>query len=161
MLGHVHSHIYGTRFIALRLFTVYGPAQRPDLAIHKFTKAILQEEPIPVYGDGSSSRDYTYVDDIVNGILAAMHYDRSLFEIINLGNNDPVSLSSLIGMIEKVMGKKAFIKTLPDQPGDVHQTFADISKAKRLLNYEPQVQLEEGLQRFYNWFLENKEIVLA
>lgn len=160
MLGHVHSHLYGTRFIALRFFTVYGPSQRPDLAIHKFTKAMLKGEPIPVYGDGSSSRDYTYIDDIVNGITAAMQYDKSLFEIINLGNNKPVSLSMLISLLEKVTGIKAVIESLPDQPGDVPQTFADIEKAGRLLGYRPQVPLEEGLQRFYHWFRENEDILL-
>lgn len=159
MLGHVYSKLFGIRFIALRFFTVYGPSQRPDLAIHKFTKAILKDKPITMYGDGSTSRDYTYVDDIVQGILAAVHYEKSDFEIINLGNNYPVKLSDLITAMEEVMGKKAKIEHLPEQPGDVPKTFADISKAKALLGYEPRTQLKEGLKKFYKWFTDNEELL--
>lgn len=160
MMGHVYSKLNQARFIALRFFTVYGPSQRPDLAIHKFTKALLQDEQIPVYGDGSSSRDYTYVDDITAGITAAMEYDQSLFEIINLGNNHAVSLLELIRALEKVTGKKAQLEYFTEQPGDVPRTFADISKAGRLLGYQPQISLPEGLQRFYGWFRANEEIIL-
>ncbi len=159
MLGHVYSKLYGIRFIALRFFTVYGPAQRPDLAIHKFTKAILNDEPITMYGDGTTSRDYTYVDDIVQGIIAATKYDLSDFEIINLGNNYTVSLKELIKAIEDVTGKEAVIKQLPEQPGDVPKTFADITKAEKLLGYNPQTKLKDGLEKFYQWFILNKEVV--
>lgn len=160
MAGHVFSSLYGIRFIALRFFTVYGPSQRPDLAIHKFVKAILTEQPITMYGDGSTSRDYTYVDDIVQGVLAAIKYDQSLFEIINLGNNYAISLKDLIQNIEEVVGKKSAILQQPEQAGDVPRTFADISKAKKLLNYQPTTQLKDGLQNFYDWFLKNKELLL-
>lgn len=160
MLGHVYSKLFGIRFIALRLFTVYGPSQRPDLAIHKFIKAMLKNEPITMYGDGSTSRDYTYVDDIVNGIISATHYDRSNFEIINLGNNYTVSLKELIIILEEITGRKALIEQYPDQPGDVSKTFADISKAKELLGYDPQTDFKLGVKNFYEWFLENKELLL-
>jgi UDP-glucuronate 4-epimerase len=160
MLGHVYSKLFGLRFIALRFFTVYGPAQRPDLAIHKFTKAILKGKPITMYGDGNTSRDYTFVDDIVQAVIAAMKYDKSDFEIINIGNNYTVSLKELISSIEKIVGKKAIIEYYPDQPGDVPKTFADISKAKRLLGYNPQTQLKDGLKIFYNWFLENERLLM-
>ncbi len=158
--GHVFSHLHGIRFIALRFFTVYGPSQRPDLAIHKFTRSILKDQPIPMYGDGSTSRDYTYVKDIVKGILSAIDYRESMFEIINLGNHYSVSLNDLIGEIEAVVGKKARIENMPEQAGDVPHTFADISKAQNLLNYQPSTRLQEGLQEFYKWFLLHKEILL-
>jgi len=159
MLGHVYSHLYGIRFIALRFFTVYGPGQRPDLAIHKFFKSILKGQPIPVYGDGSTSRDYTFVADTVKGVLAAINYDKTNFEIINLGNHKTVTLSELIEAVESVCGQKAIIDRQPEQPGDVPQTYADISKALSLLNYNPSTNLEEGLHAFYQWFKE-KETVL-
>jgi UDP-glucuronate 4-epimerase len=160
MLGHVYSKLYDIRFIALRFFTVYGPAQRPDLAIHKFTKAILNDEPITMFGDGSTSRDYTFVDDIVQGVLAAMQYDKTGFEIINLGNNYSVSLKELIASIEETTGLKANIEVQPEQPGDVAKTFADISKAKQLLGYHPQIKLKDGLKKFYDWFLQNEELLM-
>lgn len=160
MLGHVYSKLFGIRFIALRFFTVYGPGQRPDLAIHKFTKAILKGEPITMYGDGSTSRDYTFVEDIVQGVISAMQYNQSNFEIINLGNNYTVSLKELIKAIEELIGKKAIIEQYPDQPGDVPKTFADISKAKELLGYNPQTQLKDGLKKFYDWFIQNKELLM-
>lgn len=160
MLGHVYHKLFGIRFLALRFFTVYGPGQRPDLAIHKFTKAMIQGKPIPVYGDGSTSRDYTFVDDTVQGIMGAISYDRSDFEIVNLGNNYTVSLKELISAIEATTGKKAMIEQLPDQPGDVPKTFADISKAKKLFGYHPNTKLEDGLQKFYDWFMTNQELLL-
>lgn len=160
MLGHVYHSLYGIRFIALRFFTVYGPAQRPDLAIHKFIKAILTEQPITMYGDGSTSRDYTYVDDIVQGVVAAIDYTATGYEIINLGNNYAVSLKELIAAIEKTTGKKAVIQQLPEQAGDVRKTFADISKARKLLQYDPRTDLQQGLQKFYQWFLGNKTVLL-
>lgn len=152
MLGHVYSHLYGIRFVALRFFTVYGPGQRPDLAIHKFFKAISEGRPIPVYGDGSTSRDYTFVDDTVKGITAAIDYDQSVFEIINLGNHRTIELHELISAVEETIGKKAVIDRQPEQPGDVPQTFADIGKAQKLLKYNPTTQLAEGLQAFYRWY---------
>ena len=160
MLGHVYSKLFDIRFIALRFFTVYGPGQRPDLAIHKFTKTILNDKPITMYGDGNTSRDYTFIDDTVQGIIGAMKYDKTNFEIINLGNNYSVSLKELIHAIEKVVGKKATIEQLPDQPGDVPKTFADISKAKKLLGYEPATKIDEGLKKFYAWFSLHEELLL-
>lgn len=160
MLGHVYSKLFGIRFLALRFFTVYGPGQRPDLAIHKFTKAILKGQPITMYGDGSTSRDYTFVNDTVQGIIGAMSYMKSDFEIINLGNNYTITLKQLIAAIEELTGKKAVIEQLPDQPGDVPKTFADISKAKELLAYNPQTQLQEGLKKFYEWFRLHEELLL-
>jgi len=160
MAGHVYSYLYGIRFVALRLFTVYGPGQRPDLAIHRFVKALLQNEPITMYGDGSSSRDYTYIEDIVQGILGAIQYTASPFEIINLGNNYSITLKELITTIEEVTGKKAVIHQLPEQPGDLQVTRADISKAQRLLQYQPSTQLRQGLENFYQWFKEHEAIAL-
>jgi UDP-glucuronate 4-epimerase len=159
MLGHVYSRLFGIRFIALRFFTVYGPGQRPDLAVHKFTKAILEDKPITMYGNGETSRDYTYVDDIVKGVEAAMNYDKTEFEIINLGNNYSISLNKLVQNIEEIIGKKAIIEKLPEQAGDVPKTFADISKAKKLLGYNPAMPLKQGLRNFYEWFLENRELL--
>jgi UDP-glucuronate 4-epimerase len=158
--GHVASHLYGIRFLALRFFTVYGPSQRPDLAIHKFIRSILRGEPIAMYGDGSSSRDYTYVDDIVQGIVSAIGYDQTLFEIINLGNSETISLKTLVSTIEEITGKKANIESLPEQPGDVPFTNADISKARKLLNYQPQTHLRDGIKNFFDWFMKNKEVLL-
>ncbi len=157
MLGHVYSRLHSIQFICLRFFTVYGPGQRPDLAIHKFTKAILNGEPITMYGDGNTSRDYTYVDDIVTGVIAAMDYNSSNFEIINLGNHYSIPLKDLVRELESVIGKKAIIEHLPEQPGDVPKTFADISRAAKLLNYHPQTELKEGLEKFVNWFRQNQE----
>jgi UDP-glucuronate 4-epimerase len=159
MAGHVYSKLYDLRFIALRFFTVYGPGQRPDLAIHKFTKALLQGKPITMFGDGATSRDYTYVDDIVQGILAAIEYDKSPFEIINLGNNYAVSLKELITQLESITGTQANINQQPEQPGDVPRTFADISKAKQLLRYEPHTQLQQGLQNFYEWYTKHQAVL--
>ena len=159
MAGHVYHKLYALPFIALRFFTVYGPSQRPDLAIHKFTKAIISGAPIAMYGDGSTSRDYTFIDDIVSGIIAATEYSDTSFEIINLGNNYTVSLKNLIANLEEVIGKKAVIDQQPEQPGDVPHTFADISKAQRLLKYEPKTTLQSGLKQFYQWFSENENLL--
>lgn len=151
LLGHVYSHLHGIRFVALRLFTVYGPRQRPDLAIHKFTKLMLAGQPIPLYGDGSTSRDYTYVGDIVAGLRAAIRYERSPFEIMNLGNNHAVSLLDVVRELEGVLGMRAAIDRRPEQPGDVRQTWADVEKARRLLNYSPATSFTEGLRQFAEW----------
>jgi UDP-glucuronate 4-epimerase len=159
MLGHVYHKLFGIRFIALRFFTVYGPGQRPDLAIHKFTKNIIAGKPIAMFGDGSTSRDYTYVEDTVQGIIGAINYDKTDFEIINLGNRYTISLKELIEGIEKVTGKKAIIDQQPDQPGDVPKTYADINKAKALLGYNPQTQIHDGLKKFYDWFVQHESML--
>jgi UDP-glucuronate 4-epimerase len=151
LLGHAYSHLYGIRFIALRFFTVYGPRQRPDLAIRKFAELMLRGERIPLFGRGDSRRDYTYVDDTIAGVRAAMDYDGSAFETINLGNDHAVSLSDLVSALEDVLAVRARIQHLSDQPGDVPQTWANIDKARALLGYRPQTDLHEGLHRFANW----------
>jgi len=153
LLGYAYSHLFGIRFIALRFFTVFGPRQRPDLAIHKFSKMILNNEEITVYGDGSTGRDYTYVDDIVNGIVAAMTYNASMYEIFNLGNHRIVKLSELIEQLERTFEKKAKLKYLEEQQGDVPVTYASISKATEKLNYKPSTTLAEGLLKFREWLL--------
>src|SRR5215204_4346399 len=152
LICHTYSHLYGLRCVCLRFFTVYGPRQRPDLAIHKFAKLISQGKPIPVFGDGTTRRDYTYVDDIIDGVTAAIHYDRSDYEVINLGESRTVELNELISLLEKELDAHATIDRQPAQPGDVPQTFADISKARALLGYDPKTQIEEGLHRFVEWF---------
>lgn len=152
LLCHTYSHLYGLRCICLRFFTVYGPRQRPDLAIHKFARLITQGKPIPVFGDGTTRRDYTYVDDIVDGVMAAIAYDKRDYEVINLGESRTVELRELIQLLEKELDTHATIDRQPPQPGDVPQTFADISKARALLGYDPKTQIEEGLRRFVEWF---------
>jgi UDP-glucuronate 4-epimerase len=149
--GHVYSRLHGLRFIALRFFTAYGPRQRPDLAIHRFARLMLEGRPLPVYGDGSSRRDYTYVDDIVQGLLAAMAYADSPYEVINLGNNRTVRLDELVSTLERTLGVTAKIERLPEQAGDVPQTWASIEKARRLLGYAPSASLDEGIARFAAW----------
>lgn len=151
LLGHVYSHLFGIRFLALRFFTVYGPRQRPDLAIHKFARRILEGQSIPVFGDGSTRRDYTYIDDTVEGILGALHYEGSDYEIINLGNDRTVSLAEMISEIEDALGKQAVIDRRPEQPGDVPQTWANIEKARRVLGYEPKTGFKEGVRTFTDW----------
>lgn len=151
LMGHVYSHLYGIRVLGLRFFTVYGPRQRPDLAINKFVRLIEAGEPIPVFGDGSTRRDYTYIVDIVGGILGALHYDQTPYEVINLGNDQTVTLSEMIETIETVVGKSATINRLPEQPGDVPQTWADVTKAKKLFGYEPKTTFKKGVEQFYNW----------
>lgn len=151
LLGHVYSHLFGIRFIGLRFFTVYGPRQRPDLAINKFVRLIESGEPIPVFGDGSTRRDYTYVEDTVTGILGALMYRETNYELINLGNDQTVTLAEMITTIESVMGQQALIDRKPEQPGDVPQTWADISKARKLLGYAPKTSFKEGIKRFINW----------
>lgn len=152
LLGHTYSHLYGIRFIGLRFFTVYGPGQRPDLAIHKFARLLMNGQPIPQYGDGTTRRDYTYIDDIVAGIRAAIRYDATPYEIINLGNHQTITLRELIGELEAAFGVQATIDYQPEQPGDVPVTYADVAKARRLLGYQPQVAVPEGLRRFAAWY---------
>jgi UDP-glucuronate 4-epimerase len=153
MLGHVYTSLYGIRFIALRFFTVYGPRQRPDLAIYKFAKMIMSGEEITQYGDGSSRRDYTYIEDILSGVRAAMEYDKSLYEVVNLGNCRTISLSEMIETIAEVFDKEAKIKILPMQPGDVSVTFADVSKAKELFGYESKTSFKDGIKKFKDWLI--------
>jgi len=150
-LGHVYHHVYGLDVIMLRFFTVYGPRQRPDLAIHKFARLIREGRPIPVFGDGSSARDFTYITDILQGILACTRQDFG-YEIFNLGESEVVRLDRLIEVLENALGKKAIIDRRPPQPGDVPITFADISKARQQLGYQPQVKIERGMALFVDWF---------
>jgi len=152
LLCHTYSHLYDFRTVCLRFFTVYGARQRPDLAIHKFSKLIWSGMPIQVFGDGSTRRDYTYIDDIIQGVHAAMDYEGSMHEVFNLGESETTELSRLIELLEENLGKKAVIERQPMQPGDVPITFADISKARDMLGYDPHTKIEEGLKRFTEWF---------
>ncbi len=151
LLCHTYHHLYNLDIFCLRFFTVYGPRQRPDLAIHKFVKALLNDEVITLYGDGTTSRDYTFIDDIVNGISAAIERVEG-FEIFNLGNSRPVSLSGLVSLLEKSSGREAHLKYLPMQDGDVGRTFADISKARTGLSFNPEIDLETGIKNYLQWF---------
>ena len=155
LMGHVYSHLYGIRFLALRFFTVFGPRQRPDLAIHLFSKKVLHSETIRVFGDGSTKRDYTYVADIVEGIYNALHYTDTSFEIFNLGNRQTVSLAEMVKTIETVFDKQAIIERLPEQPGEVSITYADINTAQQLLNYAPKTDFKTGVEKFRDWLLLN------
>ena len=154
LLCHTYSHLFGLRCVCLRFFTVYGARQRPDLAIHKFARLISEGKPIPVFGDGTTRRDYTYVDDIVAGVRAAMEYEASVYEVVNLGGSRTVELRELITLLERELGREAVIDRQPAQPGDVPRTYADVSKARRLLGYDPQTPIEEGIRRFVQWFKE-------
>lgn len=159
LMNHVYHHLYGIDIINLRFFTVYGPRQRPDLAIHKFVKLIDSGKEITMYGAGDTARDYTYINDTVSGIVSALSYlnnNDNVFEIINLGNNQPVKLIDLINTIYKAMDIKPNVKVLPMQPGDVDITFADISKAEKLLGYVPKTSINEGIRKFINWYYEQK-----
>ncbi len=152
LICHTYSHLHDMRIVCLRFFTVYGARLRPDLAIHKFAKLISAGKPIPVFGDGTTRRDYTYVDDIIQGLRAAIDYNQSNYEVINLGESRTVELRELISLLEAALDKKAVIDRQPMQPGDVPQTFADIAKARRLLSYNPQTQIEDGIRKFVDWF---------
>jgi UDP-glucuronate 4-epimerase len=154
LLCYSYHHLYGMNIACLRIFTAYGPRQRPEMAIHKFTRLIDRDEKIPIYGDGSSRRDYTYIDDLIDGILAVIHYHKG-FEVYNLGESQTTSLIELIKLIEGAFGKKANIEMLEPQPGDVSVTYAGITKAKRMLKYQPKVKIEEGIKRFVEWYKEN------
>jgi len=153
-LCSTYAHLHGIRMICLRFFTVYGPRQRPDLAIHKFTEAIHAGKPIDQFGDGSTRRDYTYVDDILQGIHGALAYDGVPFDIFNLGENETTRLTDLIAAIEGALGRKAVINRLPEQAGDVPLTCADISKARKLLGYQPATPISEGIPKFVEWYLQ-------
>ena len=155
VMGHVYHKLYNIDMVQLRFFTVYGPKQRPDLAIHKFSKMILENKPIPFYGDGTTKRDYTYIDDIVDGILKSMSYlfnNENVYEIFNLGESHVVSLKEMVETIENALGKKAILDIQPMQPGDVEKTYADISKAKAMIGYDPQTNFVEGIRKFVEWY---------
>jgi UDP-glucuronate 4-epimerase len=151
-LCSTYSHLYRMRIVALRFFTVYGARQRPDLAIHQFTRKINAGQPIDQFGDGTTRRDYTYIDDIIQGVTASIDYNGPLYDVFNLGESDTIQLKDLIAAIEQALGKKAKINQLPEQPGDVPLTCADISKARKLLNYNPTTPLSAGLPKFVDWF---------
>jgi UDP-glucuronate 4-epimerase len=155
-IAYTYAHLYGLQVVCLRFFTVYGPRQRPDLAIRKFIAMIDRSRPIPVFGDGSSGRDYTFVEDTVQGIMGALEYDCT-FDVFNLGNSHPVRLIELIRTIERALGKKAEIEWLPDQPGDVPITYADISKAQAVLGYHPKTSLSAGIDKFLGWYFSRPE----
>jgi UDP-glucuronate 4-epimerase len=152
LLAHTYSHLYGMRIVCLRFFTVYGARQRPDLAIHKFARMIASRIPIPVYGDGSAERDFTYIDDILQGLMAAIEYDATPFEIINLGESQTVTVNRMIELLEEALGRNAIIERCPPQPGDLPLTHADITKAKNLLGYRPTTPIETGIKKFAEWF---------
>jgi UDP-glucuronate 4-epimerase len=152
-LCSTYSHLYELRVVALRYFTVYGPRQRPDLAIHQFARRIYAGQPIDQFGDGTTRRDYTYIDDVIQGTMVALQYDGPLFDIFNLGESETIQLKDLIAAIENALGKRAKINQLPEQPGDMPLTCADISKARKLLGYEPTTRLSDGLPRFIDWFV--------
>lgn len=155
VLGHVYHKLFGFNMIFLRFFTVYGPGQRPDLAIHKFTRLITNNQEIPFYGDGSTARDYTFIDDIIDGVVKSIKYvenNENVYEIFNLGESTPITLNEMVSTLEKIIGKKAIINKLPMQLGDVNQTFADVTKAKKMLDYNPTTPFTEGIQKFYDWY---------
>ena len=161
VMAHVYHKLYNMNIIMLRFFTVYGPKQRPDLAINKFTRLMLEGKEIPMFGDGTTSRDYTYVDDIVDGIIKSCNYvlnNENVYEILNIGNSSPTSLKEMINTIAEVLEIEPKIKQLPMQPGDVDRTFADVSKAKKLLGYEPHISFKEGIEKFVAWYKENQEL---
>lgn len=155
---YTYAHLYGIKACCLRFFTVYGPKQRPDLAIHKFIEKINKSEPIQLYGDGTSSRDYTYIDDIISGILAAVKYDQSLYEIINIGSGRPITLLEMINTIENALHKKAVIQFVEKQMGDVERTCADISKAETLLGYQPKTSFQQGIENYVAWLKDTNRL---
>ena len=156
---HVYHKLYDMNTILLRFFTVYGPKQRPDLAINKFTKLILEDKEITMYGEGDTFRDYTYVDDIIDGIIKSIDYinkNNNVYEIINLGSSNPIKLNEMVEIIGKTLNKNPKIKKIEMQQGDVDGTFADISKAKELLGYEPKIKFEDGIKKIIDWYKNNK-----
>lgn len=155
LLCYSYHHLFGMKVACLRIFTAYGPRQRPEMAIHKFTSLMDQGKEIPMYGEGSSRRDYTCIDDLIDGMMAVLQYHQG-FEVYNLGESQTTSLMELVNLIEEAMGKKANIKMLDSQPGDVSITYADITKASRALNYQPMVSMEEGIKRFIEWYKTQK-----
>ena len=156
LICHTYHSLYKISVLCFRFFTVYGPRQRPEMAIHKFTRQILKGEQIEIYGNGSSSRDYTYIDDIISGVAGSLDKING-FEVINLGNSNSVKLISLVGLIEDITGSKAKLKFVESQPGDVFMTYADIGKAKKMLKYSPETNIKDGLIKFTEWYKEKKE----
>ena len=159
IIGHTYHHLYGIDMIQLRFFTVYGPRQRPDLAIHKFTKLISDGAEVPFYGDGTTARDYTFVEDIIDGILKSIKYlenHKNVYEILNLGESEVVTLEEMLSSIEACVEKKAVRKNLPMQPGDVNKTNADITKAQAMIGYNPTTKFQNGIKKFVEWFLSKK-----
>lgn len=156
LLCHTYSHLHDIRTVCLRFFTVYGARQRPDLAIHKFTKLIAEGKPIQMFGDGTTRRDYTYIDDIIQGVRASMDYTGSMHEIFNLGESQTVELQELISLLERSLDMHAIIDRQPMQPGDVPITYADISKARELLGYDPKTKIADGIPKFVEWFLSDQ-----
>jgi UDP-glucuronate 4-epimerase len=157
LICYTYSHLFELNIFCYRFFTVYGPRQRPEMAIHKFTGLVLSGKPIDVYGDGMSSRDYTYIDDITDAITGSLDTIKG-YGIFNLGNSRPVGLAELVGLIESATGKKAIINRMDFQPGDVQTTFADITKAKKMLNYNPATPIESGIAKFVEWYKKKQEI---
>jgi UDP-glucuronate 4-epimerase len=157
LICHTYTHLYGIRCICLRFFTVYGARQRPDLAIHKFSRLISEGKPIPVFGDGSMRRDYTYIDDIIQGVRAAMDYEDTMYEVFNLGESQTTELSALISLLEQNLDMHAIIDSQPMQPGDVPTTYADISKSKELLRYNPTTKIADGIPKFVEWFRSTRD----
>ena len=161
-MNYTYFSLYNISCLNLRLFTLYGPRQRPDLSIHKFTRLIENGKQIEMYGDGSTARDYTHVGDVVNGFISAVNYlteHNNVFEIINIGNRNPVKLKDLISTIYKSLNIDPNIVQLPEQPGDVEVTYSDISKATRILNYQPKMDFSRGIKEFVIWYKENKEFL--
>lgn len=161
VMTHVYHKLFNINVMMLRFFTVYGPKQRPDLAINKFTRFMLEGQEIPMFGDGTTSRDYTYIDDIVNGIIKSCNYcmqNKNVYEILNIGNSSPISLKDMILTIGQALGVEPKIKQLPMRLGDVERTYADISKAKKLIGYNPKVSFKTGINNFVNWYKENQEL---
>ena len=156
LICYTYHHLYDISVFAYRFFTVYGPRQRPEMAIHKFSRKILEDKPIEVYGDGTSSRDYTYIDDIINGITNSLGCING-YEVINLGNSKPVGLLKLVGLIEETVGKKALINFEDAQPGDVFTTYADTQKARKLIDYNPETPIEKGIGHFIEWYKKKKK----
>ena len=156
LLCHTYSHLHGIRTVCLRFFTVYGARQRPDLAIHKFSQLISDGKPIQMFGDGTTRRDYTYIDDIIQGVRASIDYDKTIHEVINLGESQTLELHELISLLERSLDKSAIIDRQPMQPGDVPITFADISKAREILSYNPTTKIEDGIPKFVEWFRSNR-----
>lgn len=163
VMTHVYHKLFNMNVMMLRFFTVYGPKQRPDLAINKFTRLMLENKEIPMFGDGTTSRDYTYIDDIIDGIIRSCKYvlnNDDIYEILNIGNSNPVRLKEMIDIIGQVLNIKPKINTLPMQQGDVERTYADINKAKQLIGYEPKVTFEKGIENFITWYKQNKELYM-
>lgn len=161
VMTHVYHKLYNMNVLMLRFFTVYGPRQRTDLAINKFTRLMLNNEEIPMFGDGSTSRDYTYIDDIVDGIQKSINHvenNQNVYEILNIGNSSPTSLKEMIETIAKALDVNPKIKELPMQPGDVDRTYADVSKAKEIIGYEPKTNFKEGISNFVEWYKAQNKI---